>query len=125
MEDEMSEDIGPRGQKFSEGEGPMLLAQLLADGSAEVEGSDGERIGNLKSVGDSDFVVGRTLKRDLGVPITHVGEITEDGKIILDVSSDDVKEISRKPSAPNDPAADFSANPDETKRGIWEITKNE
>ncbi len=108
----MSEGTGPRGQKFDEGEGPGLLAQLLAEGGAEVEGSDGKKIGDLKSVGDADFVVGRTSKRDLGVPITHIGEITEEGKIILDVPSDDAKDISHGSSTPSDPAADFSANPD-------------
>lgn len=121
----MSEDTGPRGQKFDEGEGPMLLSQLLAEGGAEVKGSDGERIGDLKSVGDGDFVVGRTLKRDLGVPIHHVKEVTKDNEIVLDVSSKNVKEISHGPSAPSDPNADFSAHPDEMKRGIWEITKND
>lgn len=121
----MSEDTGPRGQSFDEGEGPMLLSQLLAEGSVEVKGSDGEKIGDLKSVGDGDFVVSRTLKRDLGVPVHHVKEVTEDSEIVLDVSSDDVKEISHKPTAQTDPNAGFSANPDGMKRGIWEITKND
>jgi hypothetical protein len=121
----MSENTGPRGRKFDEGEGPALLAQLLAEGGAKVIGSDGKKIGTLKEVGDADFVVSRTLKRDLGVPITHVEEVTEENEIVLDVSSGDVKEISHGPSKPGDPNADFSANADDIKRGPWEITKND
>lgn len=123
----MSEDsnIGPRGQSFGEGEGPKLLGQLLADG-AEIVGSDGKKIGDLKEVRDADFLVDRTLKRDLYIPVTRVGEVSEDGKIVLDISSNEVsKEDWRKPSARTDPAASFSANPDDIKRGPWEITKND
>jgi hypothetical protein len=57
-----------------------------------VVGSDGEKVGDLKTVGDADFVVGRTLWGDLHVPIRHVSEVIADNKIILDVSADDAKE---------------------------------
>jgi hypothetical protein len=57
-----------------------------------VVGSDGEKVGDLKTVGDADFVVGRTLRSDLHVPIRHVREVTADHKIVLDVSADEAKE---------------------------------
>jgi hypothetical protein len=59
---------------------------------AEVVGSDGEKVGDLKTVGDADFVVRRTLWGGLHVPIRHVSEVTADNKIILDVSADEAKE---------------------------------
>ncbi len=83
--------VGPRGQRFDAGEGPQTLAQLQATG-AEVVGSDGEKVGDLKAVGDADFVVGRTLRSDLHIPITHVREVTTDDKIVLDVSAKEAKE---------------------------------
>ena len=82
-------NIGPKGQSFDAGEAPQNLAQLR---DAEVVGSDGERIGDLKTVGDAELVVGRTLRSDLHVPIDHVGEVTADGKVVLDVSADRAKE---------------------------------
>jgi hypothetical protein len=57
-----------------------------------VVGSDGEKVGDLKTVGDADFVVGRTLRSDLHVPVRHVREVTADHKIVLDVSADEAKE---------------------------------
>jgi hypothetical protein len=57
------------------GHGPQTLAQLQATG-AEVLGSDGEKIGDLKEVGDADFLVGRTLRRDLRLPVSRVREVT-------------------------------------------------
>ena len=54
-------EVGPKGQDYGSGEGPQTLAQLQGTG-AEVVGSDGENIGDLKTVGAADFVVGRTLR---------------------------------------------------------------
>ena len=82
--------MGPRGQRFDAGEGPQTLAQLQATG-AEVIGSDGEKVGDLKTVGDADFVVGRTLRSDLHIPVTHVSEVTTDNKIVLDVSAEEAR----------------------------------
>jgi hypothetical protein len=84
-------ESGSGGGRFGPGEGPQTLAQLQSTG-AEVVGSDGEKVGDLKTVGDADFVVGRTLWGDLHVPIRHVSEVIADNKIILDVSADDAKE---------------------------------
>ena len=84
-------ESGSEGGRFGPGEGPQTLAQLQSTG-AEVVGSDGEKVGDLKTVGDADFVVGRTLWGDLHVPIRHVSEVSADNKIILDVSADDAKE---------------------------------
>lgn len=90
-------EVGAAGQRFSPGEGPQTLAQLQHTG-AEVFGSDGEKIGDLKAVGDADFVVGRTLRSDLHIPVRHVREVTPGNKIVLDVSADEAKEARRGPS---------------------------
>ena len=84
-------EVGPRGQRFGPGEGPQILSQLQSTG-AEVVGSDGGKIGDLKTVGDADFVVGRTLRQDLHIPVRHVREVTADNKIVLDVSAEQAKE---------------------------------
>jgi hypothetical protein len=57
-----------------------------------VIGSDGEKVGDLKTVGDADFVVGRTLRSDLHIPVTSIREVTTDNKIVLDVSAEGAKE---------------------------------
>ncbi len=84
-------EVGPKGQRFDPGEGPQTLSQLQSTG-AEVVGSDGEKIGDLKTVGAADFVVGRTLRQDLHIPVRHVREVTADNKIVLDVSAEEAKE---------------------------------
>lgn len=117
-------DVGPRGKRFGPGEGPQLLAQLQATG-AQVVGSDGEKIGDLKSVGDADFQVGRTLRRDLHVPVKHVQEVTTDDKIVLDVPADQVNDMGwDRPSAETDPGADFSESP-KVEKGAWGIKKEQ
>jgi hypothetical protein len=86
----VAEGTGPRGKSFDAGEGPQLLAQLQATG-AEVVGSDGEKVGDLKEVRDADFRVGRGgLKRDVYVPVRSISEVSEDGRIVLDVASGEV-----------------------------------
>ena len=82
--------VGSGGERSDAGAGPQTLAQMQGTG-AEVVGSDGEKVGDLKTVGDADFVVGRTLRRDLHVPVKHVREVTADNKIVLDVSADEAK----------------------------------
>jgi hypothetical protein len=49
-------EAGSGGGRFGPGEGPQTLAQLQSTG-AEVVGSDGETVGDLKTVGDAHFVV--------------------------------------------------------------------
>lgn len=91
--------------------GPQTLAQLQATG-AEVVGSDGKKVGDLKEVGDADFVVGRTLKSDLRLSVNQIREIIpEDGgnKIVLELPAEEAKDASRSgASGDGDPAADFS-----------------
>lgn len=88
-------DPGPREQSQGTGQGPQTLAQLQAT-SAQVVGSDGEKIGDLKTVGDADFVVGRTLRRDLRLPVNRIREITGDDKIVLDVPADQASDLSQE-----------------------------
>jgi len=63
-----------------------------------VVGSDGVKIGDLKTVGDADLMVERTLRGDLHVPVRHVREVTADDKIVLDVSAEAAGRVS--PTAP-------------------------
>ncbi len=83
---------GSRGESVDAGGGPQTLAQLQGTG-AEVVGSDGEKVGDLKTVGDADIVVGRgMLKSDLHVPVARVSEVTPDNKVVLDVGAEEAKE---------------------------------
>ena len=86
-------EVGPRGNTFDSGEGPQLLNHLQGTG-AEVVGSDGEKVGNLKEVGDATFVVyRRTLRRDISIPMKHIVEVTTDTRIVLDAPEDQVDDI--------------------------------
>ena len=83
---------GSKGESGDAGAGPQTLAQLQGTG-AEVVGSDGEKVGDLKTVGDADIVVGRPLLRsDLHVPVARVREVTPDNRVVLDVSAEEAKE---------------------------------
>ena len=83
---------GSKGESVDAGGGPQTLAQLQGTG-AEVVGSDGEKVGDLKTVGDADIVVGRgMLKSDLHVPVARVREVTPDDRVVLDVSAEEAKE---------------------------------
>jgi len=110
----MAEGTGPRGKSYGPGEGPQTLAQLQATG-AEVFGSDGEKVGDLKEVRDADFLVGRGgLRRDVYVPVGNVAEIGEGGGIVLDVASGEVddqgweKAFPLPKSVASSDASDFS-----------------
>ncbi len=54
-------DMGTTETSVRSGHGPQTLAQLQATG-AEVVGSDGKKVGDLKEVGDADFLIERTLR---------------------------------------------------------------
>lgn len=83
---------GSKGESFDAGGGPQTLAQLQGTG-AEVVGSDGEKVGDLKTVGDADIVVERgMLRSDLHVPVARVREVTPDNRVVLDVSAEEAKE---------------------------------
>jgi hypothetical protein len=112
---------GPRGQNFDAGEGPQTLAQLQGTG-AEVVGSDGEKVGDLKTVGDADFVVGRTLRSDLHIPVRHVREVTGDNKIVLDVSAEQAKEARwGGPSTDTSGSAEGFSDSAKVEKGVWEL----
>lgn len=82
-------------QRPNAGGGPITLSQLQATG-AEVVGSDGEKVGDLKEVGDADLLVERTLQRDIRVPVNRVREVTADNKVVLDVRTDEVQRGRKK-----------------------------
>lgn len=108
------------------GHGPQTLAQLQATG-AEVVGSDGEKLGDLEEVGDADFLVGRTLRRNLRLPVSRVREVTSANKIVLDLPAAEAKELGEKESlgegAPG--AGSMSENPGKEEKGAWGLRKGE
>ncbi len=96
MSDGEEHGFGPRGGRFGSGEGPQLINHLQGTG-AEVVGSDGEKVGELKEVGDAAFVVDRgTLRGEVRLPVARIGEVTNDGRIVLDVAADRVDEVGQK-----------------------------
>ena len=113
-------DKGATERSAEQGHGPQTLAQLQATG-AEVVGSDGERLGDLKEVGDADFLVGRTLRRDLRMPVSRVREVTSENKIVLDLPSAEAKALGEKESlgkaAPG--AGSMAENPGKEEKGAW------
>jgi hypothetical protein len=119
-------DTGATERSAEPGHGPQTLAQLQATG-AKVVGSDGEKIGDLKEVGDADFLVGRTLRHNLRLPVSRVREVTSDNKIVLDLSAAEAKELGEKESlgegAPK--AGSMSENPGKEEKGAWGLRKGE
>ena len=119
-------DAGATERSAEPGHGPQTLAQLQATG-AKVVGSDGEKIGDLKEVGDADFLVGRTLRRNLRLPVSRVRKVTSDNKIVLDLSAAEAKELGEKESlgqgAPG--AGSMSENPGKEEKGAWGLRKGE
>ncbi len=123
---ERESDTGATERSTEPGQGPQTLAQLQATG-AEVVGSDGERLGNLEEVGDADFLVGRTLRRNLRLPVSRVREITSENKIVLDLPTAEAKELGEKESlgegAPG--SGSMSKNPGKEEKGAWGLRKGE
>jgi hypothetical protein len=123
---ERESDTGATERSTEPGQGPQTLAQLQATG-AEVVGSDGERLGNLEEVGDADFLVGRTLRRNLRLPVSRVREITSENKIVLDLTTAEAKELGEKESlgegAPG--SGSMSENPGKEEKGAWGLRKGE
>ena len=121
-----TEDTEATERSAGPGQGPQTLAQLRATG-AEVVGSDGERLGDLEEVGDADFLVGRTLRRDLRLPVSRVREVTPDNKIVLDLPAAEAKELSEKES-PGEAApavGSMAENPGKEEKGAWGLKKGE
>jgi sporulation protein YlmC with PRC-barrel domain len=109
---------GPSEQRSEAGGGPITLSQLQATG-AEVVGSDGEKVGDLKEVGDADFLVERTLRRDIRVPVNRVQEVTGENKVVLDVRAEEVQEIGEKePLSDKAPGEGNIAHSAEKEKGI-------
>jgi hypothetical protein len=123
---ERESDTGATERSTEPGQGPQTLAQLQATG-AEVVGSDGERLGNLEEVDDADFLVGRTLRRNLRLPVSRVREITSENKIVLDLPTAEAKELGEKESlgegAPG--SGSMSENPGKEEKGAWGLRKGE
>lgn len=110
---------GPR-QSFGPGEGPKLLGQMLATG-AEVFGSDGEKVGDLKDVDEAEFTVSRGVKRDLRLPVTSVGEVSGSDRVVLEFAADEAEDASQRGADSFGKADDFSESP--VREGLGEIFK--
>jgi hypothetical protein len=54
-----------------------------------VVGSDGSAVGEVKQVRDEDFLVNRSLERDVYVPLDAVREVLED-LVVLNIRGDEV-----------------------------------
>jgi hypothetical protein len=123
---ERESDTGATERSAEAGQGPQTLAQMQGMG-AEVVGSDGEKVGVLKEVGDADFRVGRTLRRDLRLPVGRVREVTSDNKIILELSAAKARKLGEKESlgeaAPG--AGSMAENPGKEEKGAWGLRKGE
>jgi hypothetical protein len=121
-----TEDTEATERSAGSGQGPQTLAQLRATG-AEVLGSDGERLGDLKEVGDADFLVGRTLRRDLRLPVSRVREVTSDNKVVLNLPAAEAKELGGKesPGEAAPAAGSMAENPGKEEKGAWGLKKGE
>jgi hypothetical protein len=123
---ERESDTGATERSADPGHGAQTLAQLQATG-AEVVGSDGERLGDLEEVGDADFLVKRTLRRNLRLPVNRVLEVTSDNKVVLDLPAAEAKELGESESlgetAPG--AGSMAENPGKEEKGTWGFRKGE
>ena len=123
---ERESDTGATERSADPGHGAQTLAQLQATG-AEVVGSDGERLGDLEEVGDADFLVKRTLRRNLRLPVNRVREVTSDNKVVLDLPAAEAKELGESESlgetAPG--AGSMAENPGKEEKGTWGFRKGE
>ena len=114
-------NVGPRGKSFGSGESPQLLNHLQGT-DAEVVGSDGEKVGTLKEVGDAAFLIDRgTLRGEVSMPVRHVAEVTTDNRIVLDVPANQVDDVGETgwPSLPRagDPGSTPHAHSDKDHGG--------
>jgi hypothetical protein len=121
-----TEDAEATERSAGPGQGPQTLAQLQATG-AEVLGSDGERLGDLEEVADADFLVGRTLRRSLRLPVSRVREVTSDNKVVLDLPAAEAKELGGKesPGEAAPAAGSMAENPGKEEKGAWGLKKGE
>ena len=55
----------------------------------DVLGSDAKDIGQVKAIRDTDFLVDRSMKRDVYVPYSAIRDVSGD-RIVLNIQSDQV-----------------------------------
>lgn len=109
-------------QSFGSGEGPQILGQMMAEGGAEVVGSDGEKVGDLKDQRNAELTVSRSgIKRDLHIPVTSVGEIVGSDVVKLDIPAARVEEVGWTGNDALGKVKDFSEAP--IREGLGEIFK--
>lgn len=109
-------------QSFSADEGPQMLGQMMAEGGAEVVGSDDQKVGDLKDQRDAEFTVDRGgIKRDLHIPVTNVSELIGGDVVKLDIPAGQVEEVGWTGGDALGKAKDFSDSP--VWDGLGEIFK--
>lgn len=114
-------------QSFGSGEGPQILGQMMAEGGAEVVGSDGEKLGVLKDQRNAELTVSRGgIKRDLHIPVSNVGEIVGSDVVKLDIPADRAEEVGWTGKDALGKAKDFSEAPiRDSLGGIFKSRKQE
>lgn len=80
----------------------MAFDQLRCAPGMPVVGSDGDDVGLVKECRESDFLVDRSMQRDIYVPYSAVEDITGD-TIALNIPADQVDDMGwAKPSLASD-----------------------
>ena len=82
----------------------------------DVLGAEKERVGQVKEVRTSDFLVERSLQRDVYVPFAAIREVTGN-QVVLTVTSDHVDAL----KWPQEEGGDTSAAGDSDSRGPIEL----
>ena len=80
----------------------MAYDQLRCAPGMRVVGSDGDDVGRVKECRESDFLVDRSMQRDIYVPYSAVQDISDD-TVALNIPADQVDEMGwAKPSLTSD-----------------------
>ncbi len=67
----------------------MTLGRFQVTTGMDVVGADGDRVGSVKAVRDTDFLVDRSMRRDVYVPFDAVRDVS--GNVVtLNVTADQV-----------------------------------
>lgn len=67
----------------------MVIDQMRLRPGMEVLAADGDELGRVKDVRSTDFLLERSMQRDVYVPFDAIRDISSD-RIVLNVASDQV-----------------------------------
>ena len=68
----------------------MAVDQSRLQVGMEVIGADADRVGWVKTLRDTDFLVDLTMQRDIYVPYTAVKDITTENQVVLTIPGNQV-----------------------------------